>query len=48
MSFYTKSGARRLKRLICFKYYTVLKWESRFNYKIDAAKITDYIRKQYK
>ncbi len=27
------------------KYYNVLKWESRFTFRLDAAKITDYIKK---
>ncbi len=46
MSISYKSEARVLKRLICFKYNIVLKWESRFG--PDVAKITDYVRKQFK
>ncbi len=37
------SGARVLQRLPCFKYYNVLKWNSRFTLGLDATKITDYI-----
>ncbi len=36
----SNSRAIGLQRLICFKYYIVLKWESRFNFKLNAAKIT--------
>ncbi len=46
MSISPKCGARELERLICIKYYIVLKWESRFTFWPDAAKITDYIRKR--
>ncbi len=48
MSITPKSGATGLERLICFKYYIVLKWESRFNFVLDTAKINDYNRKQFK
>ncbi len=43
-----RSEAMGLQRLSFFKYYNVLKWESRFNFGLDAAKIPDYIRKWLK
>ncbi len=43
-----RSGARGLQRLICFKYFIVLKWESRLTLVFDAAKITDYIKECFK
>ncbi len=33
---------------ICSKYYTVLKWESRFTFGLNAAEITDFIKKLFK
>ncbi len=42
-----RSGARSLQRLICLKYYSVLKWE-RFTLEFNTAKITDYIKKHFK
>ncbi len=30
------------------KYYNIVKWESRFTLGLDAAKITDYIKKFFK
>ncbi len=36
------------ERLICLKYYIVLKWESSFTFVLNAAKITDYIKKLLK
>ncbi len=47
MSISTRSGARGLQKLPCFKYYNVLKWESRFTLGY-AVKITDYIEKCFK
>ncbi len=32
------SGAKGLQRLICFKYYIILNWISRFSWGLDAAK----------
>ncbi len=43
-----RSGARSLQRLICFKYYIVLKWESRFILGLNAAENTDDIKKLFK
>ncbi len=37
-----------LQRLPCLKYYNVLKWGSRFTLGLDAAKITNYIKKSFK
>ncbi len=45
MSISFRSEASWLQRLICFKYFIVLKWESRFTLGLHAAKITDYIKK---
>ncbi len=45
MSICLQSGAKGLQRLICFKYYSVLKWESWFSLGLDAAKNTHYMRK---
>ncbi len=47
MSIYSRSGARGLEKLACFKDYTVLKWDSRFLSGMNAAKITDYIKKLF-
>ncbi len=38
-----RSGARVLERLICFKYYTVLKWKSRFILGLNAVEIANYM-----
>ncbi len=43
-----RSGAWGLERLTCFKYHIVLKWESRFTLRLNAAKITDCIKKLFK
>ncbi len=44
-----RSRGRGLQRLSFLKYYyNVLEWESRFTLEMDAAKITDYIRKFFK
>ncbi len=48
MSISHKSEAREFQRLICFKNYIVLKGCSRFIFWLDAAKITDYIKKLLK
>ncbi len=45
MPIFHRSGAKGLQRLICFKYFIVLKWESRCTLGVDAAEITDYIKK---
>ncbi len=37
-----------LEKLVCFKDYIVLKWESRFIYRLNTAEITDYIKKLFK
>ncbi len=41
-------GARELEGLVCFKDYIVLKWESRFIFRLNAAEIPDYIKKLFK
>ncbi len=43
----SQSGATGLERLICFKYYIVLKWKSRFTLELDTAKNTHYMRKRF-
>ncbi len=45
MSIFPKSRARGLRRLICLKYYYVLKQESRFTLELNAAENTNYIKK---
>ncbi len=45
MSISPRSGAWRLQRLICLKYYNVLKKESKFTLRLNAAESTDYIKK---
>ncbi len=44
MSTSPRNGARGLKRLV-FKEYIVLRWESRFIFRLNTAEITDYIKK---
>ncbi len=41
-------GARVLERLVCFKDYIVLRWESRFIFRLNAVEIADYIKKLFK
>ncbi len=48
MSISPKRGVKDLQRLISFKCYKVLKWESRFTLGLNAAKNTDYIKKSFK
>ncbi len=48
MSIYPRSGARGLEKLACFKDYIVLKWARRFLSRLNAAEITDYIKKFFK
>ncbi len=48
MSTSCRSGATELERLIYFKNYIVLKWESRFTFGLNAAIITHYIKKCFK
>ncbi len=48
MSIFLRSGARRLERLVCFQDYIVLRWESRYIFRMNAAEITDYIKKLFK
>ncbi len=43
-----QSGAKGLQRLICFKYYIVLKWKSKFSLELNAAKNSQYMRKGFK
>ncbi len=43
MSISPKSIARGVQRLICMKYYNVLKWESRFTFEFNTAKNTNNI-----
>ncbi len=45
MSISPRSGARGLERLVCFKDYIVPRRESRFIFRLNAAEITDYIKK---
>ncbi len=48
MSTFSKSGARDLQRLICLKYYNVLKLQSGFTLGLNAAKNIDYIKNCFK
>ncbi len=48
MSISPMSGARGLQRLSSLKYYNVLKWEKRFTLKLDAAKNTHFLKKDFK
>ncbi len=48
MSVSTQSGARGFQRLVCFKYYNVLKLEIRFTLGLNTAENTDYMKKRYK
>ncbi len=48
MSISPSCGARELEKLICIRYYIVLKWESRFTFGLNAAQTTDYIKKMFK
>ncbi len=43
----SRSGARGLERLSCFK-YNILKWDGAFTLGINTAKITDKIKKCFK
>ncbi len=43
MSISFRSGAGELQRLLCFKYYNVLKRESKFTVELETAKIDDFI-----
>ncbi len=47
MSISPRSGTRGLQRLICLKYYNVLKWESGSILGRNAAKIANYNRKLF-
>ncbi len=42
------SRDRGFQRLICLKYYNVLKLKSRFAVELNAAKNTDYIKIYFK
>ncbi len=44
----SNGGARDLQRWICFKYFIVLKWESKCTFGLNATEITDYIKKLFK
>ncbi len=44
MSTFPRSGVRELQKLLSSKYYYVLKWESRFTLKLDAAKNMHYVK----
>ncbi len=48
MSVSLRSVGRGLQRLLRFKYYIVLEWESRFTSGLVAVKIIDYIKKWFK
>ncbi len=42
-----QSGARKLERLPCLKYYNVMKQKSRFTLGPNPAKNTDYMKKDF-
>ncbi len=48
LSISSMAGATGLQILSSMKYYTVLKWESRFTLWLDAAINTHYIKKGFK
>ncbi len=48
MSITPRSGATRLERLICFKYYIILKWKSKFTSEFNATKNKHFIKKCFK
>ncbi len=48
MCIFSRSEASGLQRLLFSKSYNVLKRESRFTLGLNAAKITDYIKKCFK
>ncbi len=48
MPIFPGSEANGFQRLPSLKYYDALKWESIFTLELDAAKITDYIKKRIK
>ncbi len=48
MSISPKSGASGLQGLPCFKYYNILKQESRLTLGLDTAKITYCIEERFK
>ncbi len=48
MSISSRSGARGLKRLSCFKYYNEMRWKSKFASVLHAAKITTYFKTCFK
>ncbi len=44
----SRSGARGLQCLSCFEFYNLSNWKSRSTLGLDAAEITDYIKKGLK
>ncbi len=48
MSISPRSGAMGLEKLICFKYYIVLKWKNRFTLGLNVANNKHYIQKCFK
>ncbi len=48
MSISSRSRATGIGRLMCFKYYIALKWKDRFIFLLNAAEITDLIKKLFK
>ncbi len=46
MSISSRGGAKGLERLPCFQ-YNVLKWDSAFALGLNAAKMTDKIKKRF-
>ncbi len=42
-----RSGVRALQRLICLKYYNILKLESRFTLELNSVKNTNYMIKSF-
>ncbi len=45
MSISSQSGAEVFGGLSCLKYYNVLKWENSLTLGLNAAKNTDYMKK---
>ncbi len=42
-----RNGAMGLQRLICLRYYNVLKWEIRFTLGLNADKNADYKKNSF-
>ncbi len=48
MSISPRRGDKGLQKLICLKYFNVLKWKSRCTVGLNAAENTNYIKKYFK